>query len=71
MLSVTVFCSVAPSDANSVEVKLVYGVEGNSTFLECVRRSPQAELRWTVQHTENLQQTGGQAEDGRELVSCT
>uniref|UniRef100_A0A3Q0RHN3 Si:dkey-49n23.1 n=1 Tax=Amphilophus citrinellus TaxID=61819 RepID=A0A3Q0RHN3_AMPCI len=40
--------SQCPSD--SVEVKVVYGVEGNSTFLECVPRSSQAELRWTLQH---------------------
>uniref|UniRef100_A0A3Q0RC94 Si:dkey-49n23.1 n=1 Tax=Amphilophus citrinellus TaxID=61819 RepID=A0A3Q0RC94_AMPCI len=38
-------------DSDSVEVKVVYGVEGNSTFLECVPRSSQAELRWTLQQT--------------------
>uniref|UniRef100_A0A3Q3FYU8 Si:dkey-49n23.1 n=1 Tax=Labrus bergylta TaxID=56723 RepID=A0A3Q3FYU8_9LABR len=41
-------CPITEDD--SVEVKSVYGVEGNSTFLECLPRSPQAEVRWTVQH---------------------
>ncbi|XP_070787086.1 semaphorin-3D-like [Enoplosus armatus] len=60
-------CPITEDDSDSVEVKLVYGVEGNSTFLECVPRSPQAELRWTVQHTESRQQTLGQTHDSREL----
>uniref|UniRef100_A0A8C6SXH5 Si:dkey-49n23.1 n=1 Tax=Neogobius melanostomus TaxID=47308 RepID=A0A8C6SXH5_9GOBI len=38
---------------DSVEVKEVYAVEGNSTFLECVSRSLQAELKWTIQLTES------------------
>uniref|UniRef100_A0A3P9NZ37 Si:dkey-49n23.1 n=1 Tax=Poecilia reticulata TaxID=8081 RepID=A0A3P9NZ37_POERE len=42
-----------PRNSDSVEVKVVYGVEGNSTFLECVPRSLQAELRWTVQRSES------------------
>lgn len=36
-------------------MKQVYGVEGNSTFLECVPRSRQAEIKWTMQFTENQQ----------------
>ncbi|XP_053298017.1 semaphorin-3D-like [Pleuronectes platessa] len=40
-------CPVTEDDSASVEEKSLYGVEGNSTFLECVPRSPQAELRWT------------------------
>ncbi|XP_069371834.1 semaphorin-3D-like isoform X1 [Paralichthys olivaceus] len=45
-------------DSDAVEEKSVYGVEGNSTFLECVPWSPPAELRWTVQrHTGSSQQT--------------
>ncbi|KAJ8260319.1 hypothetical protein GJAV_G00179610 [Gymnothorax javanicus] len=32
-----------------VEEKVVFGVESNSTFLECVPRSQQTEVRWTVQ----------------------
>ncbi|XP_033482610.2 semaphorin-3D [Epinephelus lanceolatus] len=60
-------CPVTEDDSDSVEVRLVYGVEGNSTFLECVPRSPLAELRWTVQHTESQQQTLSQTQDSREL----
>ncbi|NWI99098.1 SEM3D protein, partial [Crypturellus undulatus] len=32
--------------------KLVFGVEKNSTFLECLPRSPQTSIRWLVQHSE-------------------
>ncbi|NWY05449.1 SEM3D protein, partial [Nothoprocta ornata] len=32
--------------------KLVFGVEKNSTFLECLPRSPQTSVRWLVQHGE-------------------
>uniref|UniRef100_A0A3Q4BM38 Sema domain-containing protein n=1 Tax=Mola mola TaxID=94237 RepID=A0A3Q4BM38_MOLML len=46
-------CHITDNDSDSVEVKWLYGVEGNSTFMECVRRAPQAELRWTVQHADN------------------
>ncbi|XP_060925488.1 semaphorin-3D isoform X2 [Limanda limanda] len=40
-------CPVTEDASASVEEKSLYGVEGNSSFLECVPRSPQAELRWT------------------------
>uniref|UniRef100_A0A667WZJ2 Si:dkey-49n23.1 n=1 Tax=Myripristis murdjan TaxID=586833 RepID=A0A667WZJ2_9TELE len=50
-------CPITEDDSDSVEAKLVYGVEGNSTFLECAPRSLQAQIRWTVQHTETHQQT--------------
>lgn len=59
------FVSVASSDSDSVEVKVVYGVEGNSTFLECVPRSLQAELKWTVQETESRQQSLSQTQVSR------
>ncbi|XP_037239083.1 semaphorin-3D-like isoform X3 [Falco rusticolus] len=32
--------------------KLVFGVEKNSTFLECLTRSPQTTVRWLVRHGE-------------------
>ncbi|NXA24090.1 SEM3D protein, partial [Ibidorhyncha struthersii] len=32
--------------------KLVFGVEKNSTFLECLARSPQTTIRWLVRHGE-------------------
>ncbi|XP_040015426.1 semaphorin-3D isoform X2 [Xiphias gladius] len=61
-------CPVTEDDSAAVEVKSVYGVEGNSTFLECVARSPQAELRWTRQQntdTDSQQQTLSQIHEGR------
>ncbi|XP_057263634.1 semaphorin-3D-like isoform X1 [Pezoporus wallicus] len=33
--------------------KLVFGVEKNSTFLECLARSPQTTVRWLVRHGED------------------
>ncbi|KAJ7419538.1 semaphorin-3F [Pitangus sulphuratus] len=33
--------------------KVVFGVEKNSTFLECLARSPQTALRWLVRHGED------------------
>ncbi|XP_067854395.1 semaphorin-3D-like [Heptranchias perlo] len=35
----------------NAEEKLLYGVEMNSTFLECVPKSPQATVKWFVQQT--------------------
>ncbi|KAK1161484.1 semaphorin-3D-like [Acipenser oxyrinchus oxyrinchus] len=35
---------------DDVEEKVIYGVETNSTYLECVPRSQQTSIRWTVQH---------------------
>lgn len=60
-------CPITEDDSGSVEVKLVYGVEGNSTFLECAPRSPQAELRWTVQHSESQQQTVSRIQGFKEI----
>lgn len=54
---------VSRSESDSVEVKVVYGVEGNATFLECVPPSSQAELRWT------LQQTVSQTHESRQVSS--
>ncbi|XP_038872482.1 semaphorin-3D-like isoform X1 [Salvelinus namaycush] len=42
-------CYDAEDGSESVEVKVVYGVESNSTFLECVPRSQLATVKWTVQ----------------------
>ncbi|XP_028285631.1 semaphorin-3D-like [Parambassis ranga] len=41
---------------------VVYGVEGNATFLECVPRTAQAELRWAVQPSDGQQETRGSRE---------
>uniref|UniRef100_A0A665TS95 Semaphorin-3D-like n=1 Tax=Echeneis naucrates TaxID=173247 RepID=A0A665TS95_ECHNA len=60
-------CPVTEEGANPVEVKLVYGVEGNSTFLECVPRSSQAELRWTTQRSDSQPQESRETDDHRTL----
>ncbi|KFP04888.1 Semaphorin-3G, partial [Calypte anna] len=36
-------------DFENIEEKVLYGAENNSTFLECVPRSPQASVQWFVQ----------------------
>uniref|UniRef100_A0A8D2NTS8 Semaphorin 3G n=1 Tax=Zosterops lateralis melanops TaxID=1220523 RepID=A0A8D2NTS8_ZOSLA len=36
-------------DFENIEEKVLYGAEDNSTFLECVPRSPQASVQWFVQ----------------------
>ncbi|NXW35475.1 SEM3D protein, partial [Phaetusa simplex] len=41
-----------PAEGTAVLEKLVYGVEKNSTFLECLARSPQTTVRWLVRHGE-------------------
>ncbi|KAL0159682.1 hypothetical protein M9458_043407, partial [Cirrhinus mrigala] len=33
----------------NAELKTVYAVETNSTFLECIPRSPQATIKWIIQ----------------------
>lgn len=61
-------CPITEDGSDSVEVKSVYGVEGNSTFLECAPRSPQAELRWTLQRSDSRQQTLGEPQEGSEVL---
>ncbi|KFV84332.1 Semaphorin-3D, partial [Struthio camelus australis] len=39
------------TEGTSAGEKLVFGVEKNSTFLECLARSPQTTIRWLVQHS--------------------
>ncbi|KAM3877727.1 semaphorin-3D [Diretmus argenteus] len=60
-------CPDTENDSDSVEAKLVYGVEGNSTFLECVARSSQAEIKWSTQHAEAQQDTLTQIYQSSEL----
>ncbi|NXU58804.1 SEM3D protein, partial [Turnix velox] len=43
-----------PAEGTVVEEKLVYGVEKNSTFLECLARSPQTTVQWLVWHSEEM-----------------
>uniref|UniRef100_A0A665U321 Sema domain, immunoglobulin domain (Ig), short basic domain, secreted, (semaphorin) 3bl n=1 Tax=Echeneis naucrates TaxID=173247 RepID=A0A665U321_ECHNA len=38
------------------EDRLAYGTENNSTFLECVPRSPQATVTWLVQHNDHKEE---------------
>uniref|UniRef100_A0A663EVC1 Semaphorin 3D n=1 Tax=Aquila chrysaetos chrysaetos TaxID=223781 RepID=A0A663EVC1_AQUCH len=40
------------TDGTAATEKLVFGVEKNSTFLECLARSPQTTVRWLVRHGE-------------------
>ncbi|KAF1471501.1 Semaphorin-3D, partial [Pygoscelis antarcticus] len=44
-------CQDTAEGTTAVE-KLVFGVEKNSTFLECLARSPQTTVRWLVRHSE-------------------
>lgn len=46
----------AVEDVDMVELRVVYGTENNSTFLECVPRSPQATVTWHVQRDEHLEE---------------
>ena len=44
--------SVSPlpgEELNGMEQRVVYGTENNSTFLECMPRSPQASVTWLAQ----------------------
>ncbi|NXT79019.1 SEM3D protein, partial [Zapornia atra] len=42
------------TEGTAAPEKLVFGVEKNSTFLECLARSPQTTVRWLVQHGEEM-----------------
>uniref|UniRef100_A0A674KAW4 Semaphorin 3D n=1 Tax=Terrapene triunguis TaxID=2587831 RepID=A0A674KAW4_9SAUR len=42
----------------ATEEKLVFGVENNTTFLECLARSPQTAIRWLVQRSREAVRTG-------------
>ncbi|CAL8337771.1 unnamed protein product [Merluccius merluccius] len=63
-------CPQPDNESDSVETKVLYGVEGNSTFLECMAKTPQAEIRWTVHNTDpqqNNQQNPGPGQGERQL----
>ncbi|NXG60674.1 SEM3D protein, partial [Hemiprocne comata] len=59
------------SEGTTAVEKLVFGVEKNSTFLECLARSPQTTIRWVVQHSEEtgLSEVRGQG-SGDEVQGC-
>ncbi|KAG1939947.1 semaphorin-3A [Pimephales promelas] len=46
-------CQDMRDGSEQPELKTVYGVETNSTFLECVPRSPQATIKWIIQPNNN------------------
>ncbi|XP_038149969.1 sema domain, immunoglobulin domain (Ig), short basic domain, secreted, (semaphorin) 3bl [Cyprinodon tularosa] len=43
-------------DLDVTEDKVVYGTEKNSTFLECIPRSPQASITWLVQRNDRKEE---------------
>uniref|UniRef100_A0A8C3T8X9 Semaphorin 3D n=1 Tax=Chelydra serpentina TaxID=8475 RepID=A0A8C3T8X9_CHESE len=49
----TLPCSLHMASTLPAE-KLVFGVENNSTFLECLARSPQTAIRWLVQRSREV-----------------
>lgn len=42
-------CQDLGDGSEEIELKVVYGVENNSTFLECTPASPQARVKWIMQ----------------------
>ncbi|NXL61491.1 SEM3D protein, partial [Chordeiles acutipennis] len=42
------------AEGTAAAEKIVFGVEKNSTFLECLARSPQTTIRWLVRHGEEM-----------------
>ncbi|XP_042304344.1 semaphorin-3D-like isoform X2 [Sceloporus undulatus] len=53
-------CQNAPKGTPLVEEKVIFGVQNNSTFLECLPHSPQTTIRWFVQrsNTATLKEVG-------------
>ncbi|XP_056117368.1 semaphorin-3E isoform X1 [Rhinichthys klamathensis goyatoka] len=47
------------SEEQSISEKLVYGVENNSTLLECRPRSLQASVMWYIQHGVDMEEVKG------------
>ncbi|XP_048024472.1 semaphorin-3E isoform X2 [Megalobrama amblycephala] len=47
------------SEEQSISEKLVYGVENNSTLLECRPRSLQASVMWYIQHGMDMEEVKG------------
>ncbi|XP_054834742.1 semaphorin-3D-like [Eublepharis macularius] len=44
-------CQDAAKGISGTEEKVIFGVQNNSTFLECLPPSPQTTIRWLVQHS--------------------
>lgn len=47
---------VAVEGLDVTEERVVYGAENNSTFLECIPRSPQATVTWLLQRDDRKEE---------------
>jgi len=56
LLELAVHVGVCVSEEQSISEKLVYGVENNSTLLECRPRSLQASVMWYIQHGVDMEE---------------
>lgn len=45
-----------PEELDVTDDRVVYATENNSTFLECVPRSPQASVTWLVQRDDRKEE---------------
>ncbi|XP_043102735.1 sema domain, immunoglobulin domain (Ig), short basic domain, secreted, (semaphorin) 3bl [Puntigrus tetrazona] len=48
--------NLSVEDLDLTEERVVYGTENNSTFLECIPRSPQATVTWHIQRDDYLEE---------------
>ncbi|KAL1269832.1 hypothetical protein QQF64_032121 [Cirrhinus molitorella] len=48
--------NLSVEDLDLTEERVVYGTENNSTFLECIPRSPQATVTWHIQRDDFLEE---------------
>uniref|UniRef100_A0A672K4P1 Sema domain, immunoglobulin domain (Ig), short basic domain, secreted, (semaphorin) 3bl n=1 Tax=Sinocyclocheilus grahami TaxID=75366 RepID=A0A672K4P1_SINGR len=48
--------NLSVEDPDLTEERVVYGTENNSTFLECIPRSPQATVTWHIQRDDYLEE---------------
>ncbi|NXP26543.1 SEM3D protein, partial [Scytalopus superciliaris] len=56
------------AEGTAAAEKLVFGVEKNSTFLECLARSPQTTIRWLVRRGEEMSLSEVPGNNGHFLV---
>ncbi|XP_077182023.1 semaphorin-3D-like isoform X2 [Paroedura picta] len=47
-------CQEPTKGISVAEEKVIFGVQNNSTFLECLPSSPQTTIRWLVQHSNTV-----------------
>lgn len=45
-----------PEDFDVTEERMAYATENNSTFLECIPRSPQATVTWLIQRDDRKEE---------------